>query len=224
MIDLLEIIIDSFTNSSLIESLQDFFDPNKEKSIMTSSTLETVVFNNTLHIEDKKVLNLIIQDILETNPKVSNENAKEWANKIILESKKYKINPFLIASQANLESAWNPTAVGKDNDMGLIQIVDKTAKSISKDLGYNRFNKGILLDPIKNIEFAAYYLDYCYDQTEKYIGDDFTNKDWLAIASYNKGVIPAVKEYISGNLDKTSYVFHVKKRFTENFNQINIIF
>jgi soluble lytic murein transglycosylase-like protein len=185
---------------------------------------EDAMSNNTLSIRDQKIVKLIVEDIIKTNPKINMQTAIQWSEKIIYEAQKYDINPFLIASQANLESTWNPNAKGAANDIGLLQVVDKTGREIAKKLGYKHFSPEMLKDPMTNIEFSAYYLDYCYDQTKKYIKNDTANHDWLALASYNRGVIPAVKTYISGKLGKVDYVNHVRKRFMDNYNGIGVIF
>lgn len=178
----------------------------------------------SLNIRDQKIVVMIVQDIMKSNPNVSEQTAIKWSEKIIYESQKYDINPFLIASQANLESTWNPLAMGRNGDSGLLQLMPNTAKEIANKLGYKNFTLDMLKNPMTNIEFSAYYLDYCYDRTRKYVGGDMKNRDWLALASYNRGVIPAVKEYISGRLEKVGYVEHVRKRFMENYGGIGVIF
>lgn len=201
----------------ILEFLIDFIfgdDPPVDEAVETMS----------LNIRDQKIVQLIVKDIINSNPNVDIRTAIQWSEKIIYESQKYDINPFLIASQANLESTWNPSARGGANDIGLLQVVDKTGREIARKLGYKNFTPEMLKDPMINIEFSAYYLDYCYDQTRKYIGNDTKNKDWLALASYNRGVIPAVKTYISGKLGTVSYVEHVKKRFFQIYNGTGVIF
>jgi soluble lytic murein transglycosylase-like protein len=200
----------------VVEYIMDFIFPD--------SPVEDVMVNGELNIRDQRIVAMIVKDIVNTNPKVNMQTAISWAEKIIYEAQKYDINPFLIASQANLESTWNPNAKGAANDIGLLQVVDKTGREIARKLGYKNFSPEMLKDPMTNIEFSAYYLDYCYDQTKKYIKNDTANHDWLALASYNRGVIPAVKTYIAGKLGKVEYVEHVRRRFVENYGGIGVIF
>lgn len=189
-----------------------------------SLPIEDAVEVMSLNIRDQRIVAMIVRDIVNTNPKVNMQTAIQWAEKIIYEAQKYDINPFLIASQANLESTWNPNAIGKAGDSGLIQIMPLTGKEIATKLGIKHFTPDMLKNPMTNIEFAAYYLDYCYDRTKKYVGNDATSHDWLALASYNKGVIPAVKDYVSGKLEKVGYVEHIRKRFVEIYNGTGVIF
>lgn len=192
--------------------------------IFPENPVEDVMSSTQLNIRDQKIIVMIVKDILNTNSNVSTQTAIQWAERIVYVSQKYDINPFLIASQANLESSWNPNAIGKASDMGLLQLMPETSKEIARKMGIKNFHIDMLKNPMTNIEFSAYYLNYCYEQTRKYIGNDPQNKDWLALASYNRGVIPAVKSYISGRLGKVSYVSHVKKRFLENYNGMDVLF
>jgi soluble lytic murein transglycosylase-like protein len=200
----------------VVEFIMDFIFPD--------SPVEDVMGNAELNIRDQRIVAMIVKDIVNTNPKVNMQTAISWAEKIIYEAQKYDINPFLIASQANLESSWRPDIVGKASDTGLLQLTPPTAHEIAHKLGIKNFHIDMLKNPITNIEFSAYYLNYCYEQTQKYVSGDQGNHDWLALASYNRGVIPAVKSYISGKLGRVAYVEHVRRRFMENYNSINVIF
>jgi len=191
---------------------------------LDNEAVETMETMDSIHISDEKVITFIVNDIVSTNPTVDKNTALLWAKKIVEQSIKYKINPFLIASQAKQESTWNPNAIGKDSDRGLLQIVDNTANEIASKLGYKNFKPDMLRDPMLNIEFSAYYLHDCYEKTKKYIGNDMGNQDWLALASYNMGVIPAVKNYISGKLQKTEYIEYIKMHFENSYNGIEVIF
>lgn len=215
-------LIDCFNGiSELWDSIVDLFTDDIDD---INDNVEAMATHETLNILDNKVISMIVEDITDTNPNIDEHTATTWAKKIVEESVKYKINPFLIASQAKQESTWNPMAIGRDNDMGLLQIMNNTAKDIAKELGYKNFRPEMLKDPLVNIEFSAYYLHYCYDRTANYIGNDMANRDWLAIASYNMGVIPAVKNYISGKLGITNYVNHIKKHFLDSYDGIDIQF
>lgn len=207
-------VIDCFEN--IWDSLCEFFVGEEE--------IEAMATHETLNILDNKVVSMIVEDIMDTNPSVDETTATTWAKKIIEQSIKYHINPFLIASQAKQESTWNPNAVGKDQDMGLLQIVGSTAQEVAQKLGYKNFQPEMLKDPIKNIEFSAFYLHTCYTRTAKYVGNDLGNKDWLALASYNMGVIPAVKNYISGKLGMSQYVSYVKRYFLDSYGGIDVQF
>jgi soluble lytic murein transglycosylase-like protein len=200
----------------VVEFILDFIFPE--------SPVEDVMGNGELNIRDQKIVALIVKDIVNTNPKVNMQTAISWAERIVYVAQKYDINPFLIASQANLESSWNPLATGGKGDAGLIQIMPATSREIARKLGIKNFHTDMLYNPMTNIEFAAFYLDYCYDKTKKYVGGDQQSHDWLALASYNKGVVPAVKEFISGKLSHNAYVEHVRRRFMENYNGIGVIF
>lgn len=198
--------------------IADLFDGNEEVVEVVAEAIQD------LHINDGRVITMIVEDIIKTNPSVTEETAMQWAYKIIEEATKYKINPFLIASQAKLESTWNPLAMGKAGDTGLLQLIGSTAKEVANKLGYSNFTPDMLKNPMLNIEFSAYYLHECYERTAKYIGNDLANKDWLALASYNKGVIPAVKDYISGKLGNSVYIEYVRRYFMETYGGSDVEF
>lgn len=212
---MLEVV--DFICDYVLDWLFDLFDGG-EQVVDAMATVESI------SIFDSQVISIIVNDIMETNTSIDKRTALLWAKKIVEQSIKYKINPFLISSQAKQESTWNPNAIGKDDDMGLLQIVGNTAYEIADKLGYKNFRPEMLKDPLLNIEFSAYYLHHCYERTAKYIGTDYQNRDWLAIASYNMGVIPAVKNYVSGKLDKTHYVQFVKRYFLETYDGLDVQF
>lgn len=211
-----ELIEDLFDHAW--DFVANIFEHKKEVVEVVADSVEN------LRITDDQVLWKIVADITKTNPNVDEGTATIWARKIIEEASKYKINPFIIASQAKQESHWDPTAIGTSGDTGLLQIMGNTGKEIAKSLGYKNFNPRMLKDPMLNIEFSAYYLHDCYEKTAKYLGNDLANKDWLALASYNRGVIPAVKDYISGKLETCHYIGYVRRYFMESYNGVDIEF
>lgn len=68
-------------------------------------------------------------------------------------------------AQACVESKFNPDALGRDNDIGLYQIIPATAKDINK--AYFKiadFEHSMLFDIELNCRFGAYYLKYIFDK------------------------------------------------------------
>lgn len=103
------------------------------------------------------------------------ENVKlgiEWIGHLI---EKYKddLDGNIIASIISVESKFDPNAIGKDNEYGLMQIKLATAR----DMGFSG-NSSLLFDPEINIKYGTKYLKY---QLKRYSNIGY------AIAAYNAG-------------------------------------
>jgi soluble lytic murein transglycosylase-like protein len=90
----------------------------------------------------------------------------------------YGLDWRLLAAQAYQESRLNPLALGKDNDMGLMQILPSTWYEWAPKMGVSD-----PYDPYSNVLVAAAYLAYLrqYCQARGYLGDQ-----WM-LAAYNWG-------------------------------------
>lgn len=89
------------------------------------------------------------------------------------------ISPRIVASVIEIESNWNPDAVGTSGEVGLMQLMPKTAEAM-----------GVAdrLDPVENVKGGIKYLAYCKVKT----GNAY-------LRCYNageKGIhLPAAKSY-----------------------------
>lgn len=82
---------------------------------------------------------------------------------------------FTVASIINQESDWTTNAKGADDEIGLMQLLPKTAKNIAKQLGVSSYD---LTDPNTNIYFGVYFYRQCLSIT----GDRYR-----ALLMYNSG-------------------------------------
>jgi soluble lytic murein transglycosylase-like protein len=85
-------------------------------------------------------------------------------------AKQYEVDPLLVHSVIETESAYNPYAVSPKGAQGLMQLMPATAK---------RFGVRNSFDVKENIEGGVRYL--------KYLGTLFPDDPKLAIAAYNAG-------------------------------------
>lgn len=112
---------------------------------------------------------------------VSKTNAKKYATLVVKHSKTYGVDPYTILAMIQIESNYNPNAVGSSNDTGLMQVLPATQKYMK--IGGNLFNPSI------NIEIGSKYLAY----NQKKFGEK------LGIVAYNQG---------EGNVRRGTYKTH----------------
>ncbi len=90
------------------------------------------------------------------------------------------MDPALIMAVIEIESKFDPKAVSKAGAIGLMQIMPKTAKSISRELKIKKYNKDSLYNPEINIRIGTYYL--------KKLLQEFNNDIDLSLGAYNAGM------------------------------------
>ena len=112
-------------------------------------------------------------------------------------AKKHNVDPLLVHSVIQVESAYNPYAVSRAGAQGLMQLIPSTARQLGVR---NPF------DPKENIEAGVRYL--------KQLQETFRD-DRLALAAYNAGQ-GAVNRYgnqIPPYAETQNYVYQVGKRW-----------
>ena len=95
------------------------------------------------------------------------------------------IDPYLIFAIIKKESKFNNNSISKKNAKGLMQVLDTTAKEISKDMPNIEETSIDLFDPETNILIGTKYF--------KTLLDRYNGNISLAICAYNAGL---------GNVDK----------------------
>ena len=95
-------------------------------------------------------------------------------------AQKYDIDSALIMAVIEIESKFKRKAVSKAGAIGLMQIMPKTAKSLSRELNIKKYNKNSLYNPEINIKIGTYYL--------KKLLQEFNNDIDLTLAAYNAGM------------------------------------
>ncbi len=91
----------------------------------------------------------------------------------------YGIPINLIYAVMRQESLYNPACYSSASAIGLMQIIPSTGYYIAKRVKCYNFNPPMLYSKNINIQFGSYYLKTLLDQ--------FNDKKYLAIASYNAG-------------------------------------
>lgn len=149
--------------------------------------------------------NLVNGDSLSTHiKKVIEEKKRYWDlkrefensryNKSLLKyrpvirkyAKRYGFDWRLIVAQIMQESKFRQSARSRVGATGLMQLMPRTAKEITRDLEVHEYDvKYILKNPRENIAAGIYHLRKQYNYFQQ---ADFTNRTKLSLASYNCGV------------------------------------
>ncbi len=100
-------------------------------------------------------------------------------------SKKYDIDPFLVAAIIRVESKFNKDALSPKGARGLMQIAPVTGKWAAGEIEILDYKESLLYDPEINISIGCWYINKLNTQ--------FNNNLELVLAAYNGG---------SGNVTK----------------------
>lgn len=93
-------------------------------------------------------------------------------------SKKYNLDPNMVAAVIKAESGFNKEAVSHVGAIGLMQIMPDTGEWVAKKIGMTNFNANMLYDINTNIEIGCWYLNYLKEQFKE---------EELVLAAYNGG-------------------------------------
>jgi soluble lytic murein transglycosylase-like protein len=117
--------------------------------------------------EDSERLNQAILDyIVERNPAAPVDALRRYPEVLVAEARKSNIDHCLALAQAEVESEFRPDAVGSAGEIGLYQILPRTAAFIERIVGQfrrpsnvnGRRDLGDLADPVVSTHFAMAYL------------------------------------------------------------------
>lgn len=88
------------------------------------------------------------------------------------------IDLFLLMGLLKKESGFDPNTTGSSGEMGLGQLMEKTAKYYSNKLGYE-YDEKLIYEPTRNIDLAVEHLAYL---KQLYNGDEHK-----MLTAYNRG-------------------------------------
>ncbi len=107
---------------------------------------------------------------------------KTYKEVVMIYEEKYNIDENLVFALIKSESNFNPKAISNSKAIGLMQLMEETAKEVAKKnhIEINEANaKEDLFDVYKNIEIGTCYLSTLMER--------YKNKE-LALAAYNAGI------------------------------------
>jgi soluble lytic murein transglycosylase-like protein len=154
--------------------------------------------STTMHRVEQKIQNLdaginfdskrqqlllgIRDEIMRTNPRVSLNEAYEYASLIMEASEKYPaVNPLMFLAIGIVESGYDSRATSEADAKGLYQIWPSTGRLLARSLDWE-YSDEMLYDPRRNTELAALYLDILFSAY---------NDQNMVLAEYNGGPLNA---------------------------------
>ena len=124
----------------------------------------------------------IRDEIMRANPRVSLNEAFEYATLIMQASDKYpSVDPLMFLAIGIVESRYDGRATSDKNAKGLYQIWPSTGRLLARSLDWE-YSDEMLYDPKKNTEMAALYLDILFSA--------YNDRD-MVLAEYNGGPLNA---------------------------------
>ena len=127
-------------------------------------------------LSDKKKYNLLIKSSYKTFSENHHKYPLAYKEIVYKNSQQYNVDKNLIFALMREESLFDSNAVSWVGAKGLMQLMDKTKKSLEKDMGTK---SGNVYKPNINIKLGTFYLSK--------LMKDFDNDLIRVIASYNAG-------------------------------------
>jgi len=107
----------------------------------------------------------------------------------------YRVDPDLVWSIIYEETYFSPWKIGKDGEIGLMQVMPATAREWATETGMRELERqmasdpqSLLRDPERNIQIGCWYLEKIYEQFQ-----DAPDAETRMVAAYNAGPSRAVE-------------------------------
>jgi soluble lytic murein transglycosylase len=106
----------------------------------------------------------------------------------------YRVDPDLVWSIIYEETYFSPWKIGKDGEIGLMQVTPAVAREWATQTGFREFERQasdpqtLLRDPERNIQIGCWYLEKIYEQFQ-----DSPEAEVRMLAGYNAGPSRAVE-------------------------------
>jgi peptidoglycan lytic transglycosylase len=138
---------------------------------------------------------------------------------LITESRQQELDPIFVLAVIQTESNFNTEARGTAGEIGLMQILPKTAKWISKKYKIPWKGSASLYDPVMNIKIGVAYFAH--------LRGEFDSRAYHYLPAYNMG--PKNMRRVSrtigsisakGKIIKRDYAMRVMKNYTSIYEQM----
>lgn len=139
----------------------------------------------------------------------------ELAQAIIKESREHEFDPVFILAVIHTESMFDPHARGSAGEIGLMQILPKTAEWISNKTSFPWRGDKSLFDPVTNVKIGIRYFAYLRSQ--------FDGTAYHYLPAYNMGPKNLRKlDRKQGSVDSDGHVFKREYAMKVMKNYFNI--
>lgn len=138
-------------------------------------------------------------------------HAAEITRTVIQESVKYKLDPVFVLAIIKTESKFNPVALGRHGEIGLMQIKPSTAQWMAEKIGLEWKGADSLKDPATNIQISLAYMNY--------LRTKFPQKPTRYVAAYNMGPLN-VRRLVAKKVTPAEYNSRVMKNYKEIYAKI----
>ena len=149
----------------------------------------------------------ILEVTYRSLPKAYKHRAFDIARTVILEANHHKMDPILILAVIATESQFNVNARGRHGEIGLMQILPKTAKWLAPQAGIPK-NKVRLTDPVINIRIGATFLAS--------LRKSFDGHGTRYVSAYNMGS-RNVRRLLASNVEPKIY----SSKVLGNYNRLH---
>ena len=107
----------------------------------------------------------------------------------------YRVDPDLVWSMIYEETYFSPWKIGKDGEIGLMQVMPAVGREWATETGMKELERqmatdpqSLLRDPERNIQIGCWYLEKIYEQFQ-----DTPDAEMRMVAGYNAGPSRAVE-------------------------------
>lgn len=164
-------------------------------------------------LEGQEDLNQLILGKVEAHlPPKFKAQARTVTRTVITESAKYGLDPVFILAIIKTESKFNPLAVGRHGEVGLMQIKPDTAKWIAHKYNLPWNGEQTLNSPCANIKIGLAYMNY--------LRGKFDKKALKYISAYNMGPTN-VRRLLAKNIEPAEYNSRVMKHYGEIYARLS---
>ncbi len=212
-----------FQNMTLVEfSMLNLPSVDEQARQDQARELLGVSYNGSLaqRFEGEQALNYLVYKKIESS---MDEKWKgrlaEITEAVIRESRNQELDPIFVLAVIQTESGFNTDARGDAGEIGLMQILPKTAEWIAKKYKLPWLGPKSLFDPITNIKIGITYFAH--------LRSEFDSRAYHYLPAYNMG--PKNMRRVSrtigsispdGKIIKRDYAMRVMKNYTSIYEQM----
>jgi soluble lytic murein transglycosylase len=139
--------------------------------------------------------------------------AFEIARSVIVEANHHKMDPLFLLAVIHTESKFNNNAVGTHGELGLMQILPRTAKWLAAQAGLPTDNLDLRV-PAINIRLGATYIAF--------LRHSFKNQSVRYISAYNMGAAN-VRHLIATNVEPSVYATRILTSYKEIYLSLAVV-